>query len=148
MCQNTPPNKREITSWPSKGKSGSFVFTPYFVDDAWGASVGTHKKEGDPGEDDCHIRDVAGKQHRLVALRSCRIKSQNAHSVCWLAQVLSSRPRTSWVKAQYWSFNILQLCPVLLLSLLLPGMDSPLSTVVETAVTEKARVQRTRSDSK
>jgi hypothetical protein len=42
----------------------------------------------------------------------------------------------------------LQLCPVLLLSLLLPGMDSPLSTVVETAVTEKARVQRTRSDSK
>ncbi len=52
------------------------------------------------------------------------------------------------MKSRYWVFVILQLCPVSLSSSVLLGGNSSSLIVVERTVTEKARVQRTRSDSK
>ena len=44
-----------------QGQVGQLRFAPTHVDDAWGASIGANKKEGDPGKNDCHARDVTGR---------------------------------------------------------------------------------------
>jgi hypothetical protein len=63
----------------------------------------------------------------MILLSNPVMSSTHSLKKRWLAQVSSLRPRTSWVKAWYWSFDILQLCPVSSSSLVLPGGDSPSS---------------------